>query len=87
MTQPKEDEYSLSYKDIQIFARQLAAIAIEGHLKSGSFDLDIAKFGINEQLRIRRELKSLIQKFNSVDGKRLPPEKPGRPRKEKQDNI
>jgi hypothetical protein len=87
MTQPKEDEYKLSHKDIQIFARQLAAIAIEGHLKSGKFDLDIAKFGELEQLRICRELRKIIQQFNNVDGRTLPPEKPGRPRKEKQDNA
>lgn len=81
MTLPKEDEYRLSHKDIQIYARQLAAIAIEEHVKDGRFDLDIAKFGANEQLRIRRELQRMIQQFNSVDGKSLPPERPGRPRK------
>lgn len=86
MTQSKDEEYSLSYKDIQIYARQLAAIAIEEHFKAGKFNLDIAKFNVKEQLRIRRELKLLIQKFNNVDGKELPPEKPGRPRK-KQDNV
>ncbi len=84
MTMAKDEEYSLSHKDIQIYARQLCAIAVQEHLASGKFDLDIAKFGVNEQLRIRRELKALIQKFNNVDGKELPPEKPCRPRKEKE---
>jgi hypothetical protein len=85
MTQSKDEEYKLSHKDIQIYARQLCAIAVQEHLAAGRFDLDIAKFGENEQLRIRKELKSLIQKFNNVDGKELPPEKPGRPRKEKEE--
>lgn len=87
MTQSSDEEYSLSYKDIQIYARQLCAIAVQAHLAAGKFDLDIAKFNVKEQLRIRRELKLLIQKFNNVDGKELPPEKPGRPRKKKQDNA
>jgi hypothetical protein len=83
MTQSKDDEYSLSYKDIQVFARQLAAIAIEEHFMAGKFDLDIAKFGVKEQRRIRGEIKLMIRQFNGVGGKTLPPEKPGRPRREK----
>jgi hypothetical protein len=81
MTKPKDDEYKLSYKDVQIYARQLGAVAIEDHFKSGKFDLDIAKFGPNEQRRIRGEIKQLIRNLNGVSGSTLPPEKPGRPRK------
>lgn len=81
MTKPKDDAYKLSYKDIQIFARQLGAVAIEEYFKTGRFDLDIAKFGADEQRRIRGEIKQLIRNLNGVSGSTLPPEKPGRPRK------
>ena len=83
MTLSSDEEYSLSYKDVQIFARQLGAIAIEEHFKAGRFDLDIAKFAEKEQRRIRGEIKQLIRNLNGLEGGTLPPEKPGRPRKQK----
>lgn len=84
MTMPKDDEYRLSYKDVRIFARQLGAIAVEEYFKAGRFDEDIAKFATHEQRRIRGEIKQLIRNLNGLEGGTLPPEKPGRPRKQQE---
>jgi hypothetical protein len=82
VTLPQGDEYRLSHKDIQVFARQLVAVTIEKSWQSGAFDFDIAKFGEKEQKRIHSELRRIIKQFNGINGSTLPPEKAGRPKRD-----
>jgi len=87
MTLPVEEEYRLSHKDIQVYARQLVALSSMESLKSGEFDLDIAKFGENEQKRILSELRRIIKQFNGINGSTLPPERAGRPKKGQEESA
>lgn len=72
----------LSKKDMQIYARQLVAVTIDEHLRSGKFDEDLAFFNENAQTGIRSELKRISREFHGSESNILPRHsKPGRPKK------